>query len=99
LFFLSGAIQAISGGALSRAVPPRRRSGDHSQATAMTAQSDLLEFPEHPNKSGGEAGDDTQEQQSKNGGCEHGEHPSKEANGVDSERAEMSPQRHIILKS
>ena len=55
----------------------------------MTAQLDLLEFPEHPHKGGAETDDDTQKQQRKSGSCEHGEHPSKEANGVNSERAEM----------
>jgi hypothetical protein len=81
-------MQAISVGALSRAVLTRR-SGDHSEASAMTAQLDLLEFPEHPHKSGAETDDDSQEHQSKSGSCEHGEHPSKEANGVNSERAEI----------
>lgn len=66
-----------------------RGSGDHPDATAMTAQLDLLEFPKHPDKGGAQTDDDTQEQQSKNGSCEHGEHPSKEANGINSERAEM----------
>jgi hypothetical protein len=55
----------------------------------MTAQLDLFEFPEHPHKSGAETDDDSQEHQSKSGSCEHGEHPSKEANGVNSERAEI----------
>ena len=88
--FLSGDRRdaTISGGALSRTVPTRR-SGDHPQTTAMTAQLDLLEFPKHPDKSGAKADDDAQEQQGKSGSCEHGEHPSKEANGVNSERAEM----------
>jgi hypothetical protein len=57
-FVQTGAIQAISGGALSRAVPARR-SGDHPEATAMTAQLDLLEFPEHPHKGGAQTDDDT----------------------------------------
>jgi len=74
--------------ALSRAVLTRR-PGDHSDATTMTARLDLLEFPKHPHKGGAQTDDDTQEQQSKSGSCEHGEHPSKEANGVNSERAEM----------
>jgi hypothetical protein len=85
----TGAMQAISDDALSLAVLTRRRSGDHSEASAMTAQLDLLEFPEHPHKSGAETDDDSQEHQSKSGSCEHGEHPSKEANGVNSERAEI----------
>jgi hypothetical protein len=85
---IDGAMQAISGGALSRAVLTRR-SGDHPDATALTAQPDLFELPKHPDKGGAKTDDDGQKQQSKSGSCEHGEHPSKEANGVDSERAEM----------
>jgi hypothetical protein len=42
----------------------------------------LLEFPEHPRKSGAETDDDTQEQQGQGQGCEHGEHPWMEANGI-----------------
>lgn len=81
-------MQAILGAALSRAVPTRG-SGNHSHSSATAAQLELLEFPKHPHKGGAETDDDTQQQQSKNGSCEHGEHPSKEANGVNSERAEI----------
>ena len=91
LFFcptIGGAVRANSAGALSRAVLTRR-SGDHPDATAMTAQPDLFEFPKHPDKGDAKTDDDGQKQQSKSGSCEHGEHPSKEANGVNSERAEM----------
>ena len=88
--FLSGGhrVQRFRTSALSRAVLTRR-SGDHPDASAMTAQLDLLEFPEHPHKGGAQTNDNREEQQSKYGSCEHGEHPSKEANGVNSERAEM----------
>ena len=79
---------AMPGGALSQAVPARR-SGDRPEASATTAQPDLLEFPEHPHKGGAETNDDAQKQQSIGGSCEHGEHPSKEANGVNSEQAEI----------
>jgi hypothetical protein len=90
LVFLSSSRRdaTVSGGALSRAVLTRR-SGDHPDATTLTAQPDLLEFPKHPDKGGAKTNDDAQEQQSKSGSCEHGEHPSKEANGINSERAEM----------
>ena len=80
--------RALAGGALSRAVLTRW-SGDHPDVTAMAAQPDLLEFPKHPHKGGAQTDDDTQEHQSKGRSCEHGEHPSTEANGVNSERAEM----------
>lgn len=78
----------MSGGALSQAVPARR-SGDHPEASATTAQPDLLELPEHPHKGGAKTNDDAQKQQSIDGSCEHGEHPTKEANGVNSVRAEI----------
>jgi hypothetical protein len=56
----------------------------------MTAQPELLEFPEHPHKGGAETDDDAKEQQGIGRSCEHGERPSKEANGKNSERAEMN---------
>ena len=42
----------------------------------------LLDFPKHPYKGDTQTDDDAQKQQRQTRGCEHGEHPSTNANGI-----------------
>jgi hypothetical protein len=58
-------------------------SGDLTEAIAVTMRFGcLLDLPEHPYEGRAQADDDAQKQQRQTRGCEHGEHPSTNANGV-----------------
>jgi hypothetical protein len=61
-----------------------------SEAGAVAALLHLFDFPEHPHEGSAKTDDETQKQEGHGRGCEHGEHPSREANGVNSEAAETA---------
>jgi hypothetical protein len=58
-------------------------AGPLSDAVAVTLRfGDLLDLPKHPDKGNAQADDDAQKHQRQARGCEHGEHPCKDASGV-----------------